>query len=143
MTNSCGNPYAFGTVGGPRNNLIPDTPLQENDVDIMVDEVTGIDRENVFPVYKDVDHLDHMQEAMAGSRNVVVIGGGFIGVEMSDEINKMQDRQVTICELLPHCLQPAFAWGRPVQSGWTGPCLFGTKRESVGTRWPARASSTR
>jgi NADPH-dependent 2,4-dienoyl-CoA reductase/sulfur reductase-like enzyme len=140
----CGIPYAFGTVGGPRNNLIPDTPLQKNDVDIMVDEVTGIDRknrrlntrsgdeveydrlvlatgslhleppipgfdrENVFPVYKDVDHLDHMQEAMAGSRRVVVIGGGFIGVEISDEINKVQGRQVTICELLPHCLQLAF-----------------------------------
>jgi NADH oxidase (H2O2-forming) len=37
-----------------------------------------------------------------------VIGGGFIGVEVSDEINKLDIHQVTICELLPHCLQLAF-----------------------------------
>ena len=37
-----------------------------------------------------------------------MIGGGFIGVEMSDEMNKMGNLDVTICELLPHCLQLAF-----------------------------------
>jgi NADH oxidase (H2O2-forming) len=131
-------------VGSPEKNLIPDTPLQKHNVDILLDEVTGIsrenrtlttrsgneieydklvlatgslpmmppipgfDKENVFPVYKDVEHLTHMQGMMKGSSNIVVIGGGFIGVEVSDEINKLGTHQVTICELLPHCLQLAF-----------------------------------
>jgi NADPH-dependent 2,4-dienoyl-CoA reductase/sulfur reductase-like enzyme len=140
----CGIPYIFGTVGSPDRNLIPDTPLQKNDVDIMLDEVSEIDRENrrlvtrsgeqvayeklvvatgslpmmppipgfekenVFPVYKDVDHLVKMQSTMNKAKRIVVIGGGFIGVEVSDEINKIGDIDVTICELLPHCLQLAF-----------------------------------
>lgn len=140
----CGIPYIFGTVGSPQGNLIPDTSLEKNNVEIMLDEVTAIDRgslslstksgetiqygklivatgsypmmppipgfekENVFPVYKDVEHLTKMQEVMKSVKKVVVIGGGFIGVEVSDEINKMEDMDVTICELLPHCLQLAF-----------------------------------
>jgi NADH oxidase (H2O2-forming) len=140
----CGIPYIFGTVGSPQGNLIPDTPLEKNNVEIILDEVTAIDRgslslstksgetiqygklivatgshpmmppipgfekENVFPVYKDVEHLTKMQEVMKSVKKVVVIGGGFIGVEVSDEINKMEDMDVTICELLPHCLQLAF-----------------------------------
>jgi NADH oxidase (H2O2-forming) len=140
----CGIPYIFGTVGSPEKNLIPDTPLEKNNVDFMIDDVVEIDREkkslktqsgeeiaydkliiatgslpmmppipgfereNVFPVFKDVERIRDMQEKMKASKKVVVIGGGFIGVEMSDEMNKTGNLDVTICELLPHCLQLAF-----------------------------------
>ena len=140
----CGIPYIFGTVGSPQNNLIPDTPLEKHDVEIMLDEVTeiqreekklltaggekitydklvlatgslpmmppipGFDKENVYPVYKDVEHLAQMQKMVSSAKHIVVIGGGFIGVEISDEINKLDGLEVTICELMPHCLQLAF-----------------------------------
>ncbi len=140
----CGIPYIFGTVESADKNLIPDTPLEKNDVEIMLDEVAeiikdkkqlrtksgeeigyeklvlatgsvpmmppipGFDKENVFPVYKDVDHLAYMQKTLKALKKVVVIGGGFIGVEVSDEINKLGSHEITICELLPHCLQLAF-----------------------------------
>jgi NADPH-dependent 2,4-dienoyl-CoA reductase/sulfur reductase-like enzyme len=140
----CGIPYVFGTLGSPQKNLIPDTPLEHNDVEILLEEVVeldpekrkltthlgehieydklilatgslpmmppipGFDKENVFPVYKDVEHLSKMQDALKASRNIVVIGGGFIGVEYSDECNKVDEVEVTILELLPHCLQLAF-----------------------------------
>jgi NADPH-dependent 2,4-dienoyl-CoA reductase/sulfur reductase-like enzyme len=140
----CGIPYIFGTVGSPQNNLIPDTSLQKHDVEIMLDEVTeiqreekkvrtksgeeieysklvlatgslpmmppipGFEKENVYPVYKDVEHLAQMQQVVSSVKRVVVIGGGFIGVEISDEINKVGGLDVTICEILPHCLQLAF-----------------------------------
>ena len=41
----CGIPYTFGTVGGPENDLIPDSVLEKNAIEFIVDEVTGIDRE--------------------------------------------------------------------------------------------------
>lgn len=140
----CGIPYIFGTVGSPQNNVIPDTPLQKNNVEIMIDEVTeinrekkqvytkssenvsydklilatgssplmppipGLEKENVFPVYKDVEYLSKMQKVMNGAKNIAIIGGGFIGVEVSDEINKAGNHEVTIFEMLPHCLQLAF-----------------------------------
>jgi pyruvate/2-oxoglutarate dehydrogenase complex dihydrolipoamide dehydrogenase (E3) component len=39
---------------------------------------------------------------------VVVIGGGFIGVEFAEEIRKHSDKNVTIIEMLPHCLALSF-----------------------------------
>jgi NADH oxidase (H2O2-forming) len=140
----CGIPYIFGTVGSPQNNLMPDAPLEKNNVELMLAEVTaldrekrivstkdgekiqydklilatgslpmmppipGFDKENVFPVYKDVVHITKMQEELESCKKIAVIGGGFIGVEVSDEINKLEGKDVTICELLPHCLQLAF-----------------------------------
>jgi len=74
----------------------------------MMPPIPGFEKENVYPVFKDVERLNQMQDKMRASKNVVVIGGGFIGVEMSDEMNKMGNLDVTICELLPHCLQLAF-----------------------------------
>jgi len=41
----CGIPYTFGTVGGPENDLIPDSVLDKNAIEFIVDGVTGIDRE--------------------------------------------------------------------------------------------------
>jgi len=37
----------------------------------------------------------------------VIIGGGFIGVEIADELNKSVEN-VTLVEVLPHVLQLAF-----------------------------------
>ena len=74
----------------------------------MMPPIPGFDRENVYPVHKDVEHLRTMQGAMSASNKIVVIGGGFIGVEVSDEVNKLENMEVTVCELLPHCLQLAF-----------------------------------
>ena len=41
----CGIPYIFGTLGSPEKNLMPDPVLANNDVELIVDQVTGIDRE--------------------------------------------------------------------------------------------------
>jgi NADH oxidase (H2O2-forming) len=67
----------------------------------------GADTDNVFIVPKDKHYLDGMQEKLNGFKNIVVIGGGFIGVELSDELNKL-DKNVTLVEKLPHVLSLAF-----------------------------------
>ncbi len=41
----CGIPYIFGTVPSPDKNLIPDAALEKNGIDLLVGEVTEIDRE--------------------------------------------------------------------------------------------------
>lgn len=137
----CGIPYIFGTVGTPDKNLIPDAVLEKNDIDLIVDEATSIDRdkkvvstkngeevsydklilatgslplviplpgvekENVFTVKKDVAHLQELSDTLDSASDLVIIGGGFIGVEFADECKKRkEDLNVTIIELLPHCL---------------------------------------
>lgn len=139
----CGIPYIFGTVGACEKNIIPDALLSNNGVELMIDEVTEIDKaartvktaggetvsygklvlatgsvpvrpplpgmemQNVFPIWKDADYLTRAQSVLTQARDIVVIGGGFIGVEMADECKKIGSANVTIVEILPHCLMLA------------------------------------
>jgi pyruvate/2-oxoglutarate dehydrogenase complex dihydrolipoamide dehydrogenase (E3) component len=63
--------------------------------------------ENVFTIPKDKEYLDGVTARLSKHNNVVIIGGGFIGVEVGDEINKV-GKHVTIVEVLPHVLEAAF-----------------------------------
>ena len=54
-----------------------------------------------------MNYLRGFLEALDKAKNVVTIGGGFIGVEFSDEFRK-RGLDVTIIEMLPHCLQLVF-----------------------------------
>jgi len=72
--------------------------------------IPGLDKENVFTVKKDIGYIEKMLNIMSQVRDVVIIGGGFIGVEFADECRKHRDCKdcsVTIIEILPHCLQLA------------------------------------
>lgn len=67
--------------------------------------IPGVEKGNVFTVKKDVTHLQKLSEALDKASDLVIIGGGFIGVEFADECNKRKkDLNVTIVEFLPHCL---------------------------------------
>lgn len=66
--------------------------------------IPGVDLKNVYAVTKDPDYLHALAQAMDEAQRIVVIGGGFIGVEFADECRK-RGHDVTIVELLDHCLQ--------------------------------------
>jgi NADH oxidase (H2O2-forming) len=67
----------------------------------------GADLENVFIIPKDREYLDAMNDKLSGLKNIAVIGAGFIGVELSDELTK-RGYNVTLIEKLPHILNLAF-----------------------------------
>jgi NADH oxidase (H2O2-forming) len=69
--------------------------------------IPGREKANVFAARKDVAYLNNMLHALNNAKAIVIIGGGFIGVEFADECKKGRDCNVTIVELLPHCLQLA------------------------------------
>ena len=66
--------------------------------------IGGLDLENVFPVQKDPEFLNQICKASEGVTDAVVIGGGFIGIEMAEQLKIAGIANVTIVELLPHCL---------------------------------------
>jgi NADH oxidase (H2O2-forming) len=70
--------------------------------------IPGFDLDGVYAVVKDVEYLSGLQQRLETARDVVIIGGGFIGIEFADEINKAGDRNITIVEILPHCLALAY-----------------------------------
>jgi NADPH-dependent 2,4-dienoyl-CoA reductase/sulfur reductase-like enzyme len=139
----CGIPYIFGTLGSPQKNLIPDSVLEKNNIDLLVTEATdidldervlhtkagqvgyerlilatgsrpavppipGFDLDGVFTAVKVVDYLSELQEWLETAEDIVVIGGGFIGIEFGDEINRGNSKNVAIVEMLPHCLMLAY-----------------------------------
>lgn len=69
--------------------------------------LNGADLENVFTVPKCKAYLDEMQKKLASCENIVTIGAGFIGVEISDELHK-SGKNITLVEKLPHVLGLAF-----------------------------------
>lgn len=63
----------------------------------------GTELENVFTFPKNKDYHDKLFDALKEATRVVVIGGGFIGVEMADELKKI-GKDVTVVEVLPNIL---------------------------------------
>ncbi|HPJ03041.1 MAG TPA: FAD-dependent oxidoreductase, partial [Candidatus Limiplasma sp.] len=69
--------------------------------------LTGADLGNVFTIPKNKVYLDELHKKLEGLKKVVVIGAGFIGVEVSDELNKA-GKDVTLVEILPRVLGATF-----------------------------------
>jgi len=69
----------------------------------VVPKMPGVQLDNVFAVWKDADYLDRLHKALEVAKDVLIVGGGFIGAEFADECRKM-NCNVTIVELLEHCL---------------------------------------
>ncbi len=141
----CGIPYLFHTLPGTDKNLMPDQPLVNKGIDIIVNEIQkvdikekfvttsdgdkikfnklifatgstptspswlkGRDLENVFYIKKDRKYLDEVLVKLKGLKKIIIVGGGFIGVEVADELRKIQDKKITLIEKLPHILYLAF-----------------------------------
>lgn len=69
----------------------------------LVPQLPGKELDNVFTIAKDVASLKRLQQALNKAKDVVVVGGGFIGLELADEYRKL-GLNVTVVELLPNCL---------------------------------------
>jgi NADPH-dependent 2,4-dienoyl-CoA reductase/sulfur reductase-like enzyme len=76
--------------------------------DPMIPPIEGADKENVFSVKKDDRYLTELLSKVDESKNMVIIGGGFIGMEFADECMKNREINVSIIEMLPHCLMLVF-----------------------------------
>jgi NADH oxidase (H2O2-forming) len=50
----CGIPYIFGTLGKPENNLIPDSVLQNNNIELIADEAKELQAKELDPKEKKV-----------------------------------------------------------------------------------------
>jgi NADPH-dependent 2,4-dienoyl-CoA reductase/sulfur reductase-like enzyme len=71
------------------------------------DSLPGTDLEGVYVIPKSKTYLDALHQRLEGAHNVAVIGAGFIGVEMSDELAKT-GKDVVLIEARPHILGAAF-----------------------------------
>jgi len=70
--------------------------------------IKGIDKKRVYPIYKELGYLKSVVDDIKKCKKVLVIGGGFIGVEFADELSKIEGLSVTLVETLPHLLANSF-----------------------------------
>lgn len=76
--------------------------------DPILPPIEGIDKKGVFPIYKDLEYLKELKEKLSRANNVLIIGGGFIGVELADELSNIKNLGVSLVEFLPHLLMNSF-----------------------------------
>lgn len=69
--------------------------------------IGGSDLDNVFAVFKEEEYLTDFLNKLENMHDVVVIGGGFIGVEFAEQL-KLAGKNVTLVEAAQHCLWQAF-----------------------------------
>jgi NADH oxidase (H2O2-forming) len=70
--------------------------------------IPGIDLPGVYPIFKDIDYLKEVIAKTHAAKNVLVLGGGFIGVEFADELSKIENLNVYLVEALPRLLMTSF-----------------------------------
>lgn len=72
----------------------------------IVPRLKGTDLRGVYTIRKDVPYLQGMLGDIAGAKDICIIGGGFIGVELAEECRKKcPDAVIHIVEMQKHCLQ--------------------------------------
>ncbi|MGB9682025.1 MAG: FAD-dependent oxidoreductase [bacterium] len=74
----------------------------------IIPKIPGINKKGIYPIYKDLDYLKNLVEEVKKVRDVLILGGGFIGVEFADEISKIRGLNVHLAEFLPHLLANSF-----------------------------------
>lgn len=67
----------------------------------------GADLENVFMIPKNKEYIEGLLGCLKGLEKIVVVGGGFIGVEVADELCQ-SGKSVTLVEMMPNVLSLAF-----------------------------------
>ncbi|MBN1945156.1 MAG: FAD-dependent oxidoreductase [Bradymonadales bacterium] len=70
--------------------------------------IPGFDKGDIWGIYKEVPLLTELQTRLQSVNKLVIVGGGFIGIEFADECKKAGIEEVTVVEFLPHCLMLAF-----------------------------------
>lgn len=147
----CGIPYTIHRLDSVEDDILPDAPLINAGIEIIIDEVMsgdgkmlhlektggviydklviatgsrpvvpkipGIDKRGVFVVKKEDHALRELKAAATACSTVVVVGGGYVGVEFADEFLK-KGKPVTIVDqlsrLLPLSVDPEF--GKEIES---------------------------
>jgi len=70
--------------------------------------IPGVDREGVYTIRKSMTDTVALRETFQSCRNVVIVGGGFIGAEFADELGDMDNLEVHLVELMSDLLPAAF-----------------------------------
>ena len=70
----------------------------------VVPGIKGIDKKGIYPIKKRMSYLKEIYSKLKKSKNVIIVGGGYIGVELADELSKNKNLKISIIEMMPTIL---------------------------------------
>lgn len=70
--------------------------------------IAGVDKKGVFVISKSLSAMTRLRDEVGKAKDIVIIGGGFIGAEFADELSRISDKNVHIIEIMPKLLYTAF-----------------------------------
>ncbi|AIG98855.1 MULTISPECIES: FAD-dependent oxidoreductase [Archaeoglobus] len=73
----------------------------------VMPRIEGVEKKGVFTVSKNIEELRKLHEAVKKAEKVVIVGGGFIGVEVGEQIAKA-GKKFTMVEMMDQLLPAAF-----------------------------------
>ena len=76
---------------------------------LIPDFIPGYDLKNVFYIRKSYNYIKKVYEELKPKKNIVVIGGGFIGAEVAEQLALNPDKKVTLIESEQYCFSKAFS----------------------------------
>ena len=71
--------------------------------------VPGYDLKNVFYIKKSYNYISKLYEQLKDKKSIVVVGGGFIGAEVAEQLVLNPDKKVTLIESEQLCFSKAFS----------------------------------
>jgi len=70
--------------------------------------IPGIEKKGIYPIHKELGYLTKAIEEIKKCKNVLIVGGGFIGIEFADELSKIENLNIYLAEFLPRILMNSF-----------------------------------
>jgi pyruvate/2-oxoglutarate dehydrogenase complex dihydrolipoamide dehydrogenase (E3) component len=77
---------------------------------VMVPEfIPGYNLQNVFYIKKSYNYINHLFEELKTKKDIVIIGGGFIGAEVAEQLALNPGKNITLVESEEFCFSKAFS----------------------------------
>ncbi len=71
--------------------------------------IRGYDMKNVYYIKKSYNYIQRLFEELKDKKNIVIIGGGFIGAEVAEQLSSHHDKNITLIESEKYCFSKAFS----------------------------------
>lgn len=69
-----------------------------------VPPIEGVQQEGIWFVHKNFEYLKGMREKAQEAKKIVIVGGGYIGVEFAEELSGFGDKEIILVERQGNCL---------------------------------------
>jgi NADH oxidase (H2O2-forming) len=71
--------------------------------------IEGHNLENVFYIKKSYSYIRNLYTSLLDKKQIVIVGGGFIGAEVAEQLAAHPDKKVTLIETEAQCFSKAFS----------------------------------